>query len=515
MNWKFWERGGDERQQRGVSAGRRFMGAMRGGMFSSGTKAADKWPTFPTTPDAFITQSWVTLVSRSREQWSNNDYAKGFVRLIRQNVIGPQGVKMQAKVKNARGKLEQATNDALEADFADWGKKGNCDVTGKLSWRDCQCLAAETLARDGEFIVQLVFGDDAGPHGFALQFIDPMRLPVWRKEDRVRGSTNFIRHGIEFNKWGRPVAYHFTSDLIGSPEYYNVGAQGMIRIAAEHIIHEFIPEMVGMKRGIPWLATSLQRLRNLNLFEEAALQNARASAIHMGFITYREGTGPIPEDGDDSPLNFDFDHMAFRETPEGAEVTPWKGAFPDAETASFTKTQLRGASTGMGVPYNELANDLENVNFSSIRQNTLDSREHYMELQEFLIEAFVAPVRAAHLKWRLLGGKIKVGSKVLGADRLQQLSAVTFQPRRWTWIDPNADVKGKLEEVRGGLADPSDVIREQGRDPDTVFEGIAASIAAMKAAGIPEKYIDQFMQGTIAGNMKGKDKEPANDPSKT
>lgn len=508
MNWKFWQRSGEDHIGRRPSVGRRFMNGVRGGMFSGATAAADEWPTFPTTPDSFIAQNWIPLVSRSREQWSNNDYAKGFVRLIRQNVVGPQGVTMQAKVKNARGRLDKAINDALEADFAEWGEKGNCDVTGKLSWRDSQCLAAETLARDGEFVIRKVYGDDAGPHGFALQFIDPMRLPVWRKEDRVNGS-NFIRHGIEFNKWGRPIAYHFTSDLIGSPEYYNIGSQGMIRIDAEHIIHEFLPEMVGMKRGIPWLATALQRLRSLNLFEKAALQNARASAVHMGFITYTEGTGPVPEDGAD--LNFDFDHMSFREAPEGATITPWKGAFPDAETASFTKTQLRGASTGMGVPYNEIANDLENVNFSSIRQNTLDSREHYMELQQFLIDAFVAPIRDAHLKWRLLGGKIKIGNKVVGAERLQQCRAVSYQPRRWTWIDPNGDVEGKLKEVRGGLADPAGVIREQGRDPETVFEGIAASLDAMKAAGIPEKYIDLFMQGSIAGNMKGKSKEAAND----
>lgn len=487
--------------------GRTYMRGLAG-MFKAAQAGNDKWPSIPVPADSIVTQQQMALVARSREQWSNNDYVRAFVRLIRQNVVGPCGVTMQAKVTNARGRLDKNLNSALESDWEEFGRKGFCDVTGKLSWRAVQCLAVETAARDGEFIIRKVYGDDAGPHGFALQFIDPQRLPVWRQETRL-ASGGFIRNGIEFNRNGRPVAYHFTSDDYGETGFYSMAGRGFVRVPAQDVIHEFIVEMVGQKRGLPWTSSALFRLRNVNGFEDAAVQNARAGASKMGFIQYKEGFGPEPED--DTPVSIDAEPLSFHELPEGAEIADWSPQFPSNETATFLKSQLRGASSGMGVPYNELANDLEGVNFSSIRQLTLDAREHYKEIQEWLIESLVAPVREAHLAWRLLNGKIVVKGKPVTADRLPDCRKVSWQPRRWTWIDPNADVDGKLKEVRGGMADLSDVIRESGRDPETVFQGIAHTLEAMKSAGIPDDIVQLFFMGSIAGNAKpaAQAKEPA------
>ena len=46
-----------------------------------------------------------------------------------------------------------------------------------------------------------------------------------------------------------------------------------------------------------------------------------------------------------------------------------------------------------------------------------------------------------------------------------------------------------MTEIRAGLTSPSQVIREQGRDPDTVYQEIADSIEQMRANGIPEDFI--------------------------
>lgn len=462
------------------------------GLFKSAQQGNDKWTSTPTAPDAYIQLNHATLVARSRDQWANNDYVRAFVRLIRQNVVGPVGVTMQAKATTPRGKLDKDVNAALESDWCEWGELGNCDVTGELTWREIQCLAVETAARDGEFIVRKVFGADAGPHGFALQFIDPQRLPVWYENTKPHNG-GFIRHGIEFNSYGRPVAYHFLSTDESDNGFYSVSGRGFVRVPAGEIIHGFIREMVGQRRGLPWASTSLFRLRNVNGFEDASVQNARAGATKMGFIQYKEGFGPVAED--DTPVTVDAEPLHFQELPEGAEFKEFSPQFPSGETAMFVKSQLRGASSGMGVPYNELANDLEGVNFSSIRQLTLDAREHYKELQQWLIDHLVKPVREEHLRWRLLQGAVKVKGKPLAADKLATYRQCSWQPRRWQWIDPRADVDAALSSIRGGLTSISQVIREQGRDPETVFQEFAADLEAMKAAGIGDEVIHQFLFG--------------------
>lgn len=463
---------------------------------SSQAQANDTWTTTPVTPDAFIALHHPALVARSREQWSNNDYVRAFVRLVRQNIVGPQGVLLQSKAEKPRGGLDGEANKAIEADWSDWGQAGNCDVTGTLSWRAIQTLAIETAARDGEFVIRKIYGKDAGPHGFALQLIDPQRLSVRYENAKIDTEGGFIRHSIEYNRFGRPVAYHFASVDEWDAYYYSYAGRGFVRIPADEIIHRFVPEMVGQRRGLPWASTSLFRLHNLQGFEDASVQNARAGATKMGFIQWREGFGPEAEDDTDVASTIDAEPLSFHELPEGAEFKDFNPNYPSGEFQTFHKAMLRGASAGMGVLYNTLASDLEGVNFSSIRQGTLDEREHWKEMQQWLIEALCIPVFEAWLAYRLLAGGIKTKTgKPLPAAKLTEYKKVVWQPRRWAWIDPRADVDSALSSMRGGLISPSAIIREQGRDPETVFVEIAEDIKAMKAAGIEDEMIELFMTG--------------------
>ncbi|MDT9046768.1 phage portal protein, partial [Escherichia coli] len=78
----------------------------------------------------------------------------------------------------------------------------------------------------------------------------------------------FIRQGIEFNPFGRPVAYHFTSMDEWDAYYYSISGKGFVRIPAEQIIHGFVHEMVGQRRALPWASTSMFRVHHLQGLED-------------------------------------------------------------------------------------------------------------------------------------------------------------------------------------------------------------------------------------------------------
>ncbi|MGO4521124.1 phage portal protein [Dyella sp. 2RAF44] len=475
---------------------RRMMSRSLSSMFKSATVSPlDKWTATPISPDQFITQRQPILVARSREQWSNNDYVRNFIRLCKQNIVGDLGIKLQAKAKKSRGSLDTELNDALELAWSDFGKRGNCEVTGLLSWRALQELCVETAARDGEFILRKVYGADAGPMGFALQMIDPQRLSVRYENGRYDKSGNFVRQGIEFNRFGRPVAYHFGSTDEADSYYYSVNGRGFVRVPAEEIIHGYRQELVGQRRGLPWASTSLFRLHHLEGFESASVQNARASSTKLGFIKYRDGFGPEAEDDTNVADTINAEPLSWTELPEGAEIAEWNPTYPNGEYAVFAKSMLRGAAAGMGVTYPNLGCDLEGVSFSSIRQGTLDERDNWKTLQQWLIEQLVSPVFDAWLKVALLRGDIKVKGKAVLADKIAQCRNVSWQGRRWTWIDPRADVDAALNSIRGGLTSASQVIREMGRDPQEVFREIAEDLQQMKTAGIPNEIIELFING--------------------
>ena len=455
------------------------------------------WGTQPLTADDIINKNQRILVARSREQAANNDYAKKFLRMCRTNIVGPKGVLLQAKSVDDKGKLDSLANEAIELAFAKWGHKANCDVTGKLSWRAIQAACVNSVAKDGEFFVRLVFGNDAGQWGFALQVLDPQRCPVDMVEDRLNNG-NFIRQGIEFNRYGRPIAYYF-STVDESDENYRWAGRDFVRIPAAEVLHGFFDDMVGQKRGLPWMATSLFRMRQLGGMEESALINARAGANKMGFIEWEDGTNG-PEYDEDEELIIDSEPGEFQVLPQGARVKEWAPQYPNGEFAGFTKQMLRGMASGMGVAYNNLANDLEGVNFSSIRQGTLDERESWKELQEWLIENLHQPVFEAWLPRALLSGRITVKGRSLKPERIDRYSQVEWQPRRWAWIDPSADVTAAEKSKNNMLQSPGRIIREGGSDPDTVWRETASDLARQKehliAAGFTAEVAEKLVLGS-------------------
>lgn len=459
---------------------------------SNPDRLATAWGATPLSADEIIQRNQVTLVARSREQAANNDYMRSFLRMARQNIVGPKGVMLQAQAVNASGKLDTDANAAIEAGFSDWAKAENCDVTGKRSWRAIQANCVTTAAKDGEFMVRMIFGTDAGPWQFALQVLDPQRCPVWMNEERPPTGA-FIRQGIEFTRYGRPLAYYFsTTDETESD--YRWGGKHFVRVPADEIIHGFLEDMVGQKRGLPWAATALYRMRQLNAMEEAAIIKARTGANQMGFIEWDEGMGPDPDDED---LEIDSEPGEWRVLPTGARVKESNPQYPSGEYEPFYKRSLRGMAAGWGVLYNNLASDLEGVNFSSIRQGTLDEREHWKDLQEWLIETLVARVYAAWLPRALLQGRLVSRGRPLRPERIDRYSVVSWQARRWQWIDPRADVDAAESAKNNMLTSPGQIIREQGLDPHTVWAESARDIRAMIDAlvkeGIEDKKATEFV----------------------
>ena len=466
-------------------------------------RLSGSWPTEPLSADQIVMRNQRVLVARSREQAANNDYMKGYLRLVGLHVVGPQGIRLQSQAMGSSGKPDEPARRAVEKAWGEWGKPANCCVRGRRSWRAIQRLAARSAAMNGEFMIRIVRGKAGGPWSFALQVLDPQRCPVALVEHDLPGG-GYIRCGIEFTALGRPVAYLFsTTNEAEADRHY--GQRSYVRVPAEEIVHGFLEEFEGQSRGLPWAATAMWRMSMLSGFEKAALVNARVGAAKSGFFEWREGYEPQFEgEGADEgearePLSMEAEPGSFEELPVGLSFKEFSPSYPAGELAPFLKAMLRGASTGLGVAYNALANDLEGVNFSSIRQGVLDEREHWQELQEWFVEALCQPVFDAWLDVALLSGRIRINDVVpVQASRRAKYAAVRWQPRRWAWIDPVKDVKAARDAQLGLMSTPGQAIREAGGDPETVFREFKGDLDAMQAAGLPDWLIAQAFQSKTA-----------------
>ena len=456
----------------------------------------------PLSTDAIVDRNQRVLVAQSRQQATVNDYMKSYLRIVERNVVGANGVILQAQTKKADGKMDAAANAAIEEWWDKWCRAENCDVTGKRSFRRiCKALVG-SAARDGEFMVREVRGRDAGPMQYALQVLDPQRCPVDYNVDRLSGGR-FVRQGIEFNRAGRPLAYYFLADN-PAVSGYTFGGRSLDRVPAEQIIHGFVEDLLGQRRGLPWAATALWRLGMLDGFEKAALKNARTAASLGGFIEWEAGEGPdIDDDLADEELVFEAEEGLYQELPPGARIKNVPSQYPTGEFTPFHKAMLRGAGAGMGVSYVSFANDLEGVNFSSIRQGVLDERDHWMDLQEWLIEVLVDRVYRAALEPALLLGVVVGAGVRLRPENLNRHLAVRWQPRRWAWVDPTKDIAAEVTAKNNLLTSPSEIIQRRGGDPETVWKTYAQDIAGMRDAGVPDAFIMAAVLGVApASNPK-------------
>jgi capsid protein len=109
----------------------------------------------------------------------------------------------------------------------------------------------------------------------------------------------------------------------------------------------------------------------------------------------------------------------------------------------------------------------------------LSERDGWKIDQQFLIENFIDIVYMRWLRMFLLSGL-----SILPFSKIEKFDAAIWQPRRWQWVDPRADVQANLSAIAGLIKSPQEVIRENGGDPDDVLADIQAFSQAANAAGL-------------------------------
>jgi lambda family phage portal protein len=444
------------KRKRSTQAKRSFLGAEI-------SRLTDDWTTQTTSADSEIYSVLSVLRARSRDLAVNNEYGRRFLKLAMINVIGPNGIRLQAKAKNERGEFDTSDNQVLEDNFKRWCRKENASVDGKSSFLDIQNLIVISLMRDGEIFVRKVKGYD-NPFRYSLQLIEADFI-----DDRyndVLQNGNVVRMGIESNSWGKPVAYHALTRHPGD-RIRSSASSDRQRIPANEILHIYSPERCGQSRGIPALVAGMYGLKQLKGFIDAEVVAARISAQKLGFFTSPEGDGYQGDDEENGAPIMTGEPGTWEQLPSGMSVETFDVSHPNVNFSEFQKGILRGVASGFGVSYTSLGNDLEGVNFSSARVGMLEERETWKVLQQFMIEHFLTPIYEDWLTMFLA-----LPSTRLPPRKLDKFLKVEWQKRGWGWVDPLKEVRANVEAINSGIKSRQDVASEQGKDVEELFEQI-------------------------------------------
>lgn len=449
-----------KRTRVGRRMGRNYSGASKSRLFTDFIAPSN-------SADSNLKYQLGTLRDRSRDLARNNEYAKRFLNLIKTNVVGESGFTLQVRARNDDGQLDASGNTILENAFKAWGRMGSAEVSGRMSWLDCQRFTAEGLARDGEVFIKKI-RNPRFRNGFTIQFIEP-DLVDHEKNGHNEDNGNEIRMGVELDEFHRPVAYYILTDHPNDDFFATPRSRKHIRVPADQIIHVFMPSRTYQTRGEPFMAPAIAGLKMLGGYREAELVAARSAAAKFGVITTPSGDEYVGDDEtDDGVPIIDMEPGTYSQLPAGHEFQMIDPTHPTTAFADFESAVLRGIASGLNVSYTSLSNDLTGVSYSSIRQGTIEERDHYRLLQSFLIEHFCEPIFRA---W--LDAALDIGSIPIPINKFDKFSDnIHFRGRGFAWVDPQREISASVVGLQNGLLSMNDVAANYGRDVEELFTQI-------------------------------------------
>lgn len=441
------------------------------------------WTSGGSSANAEASTAIAALRNRSRDLVRNNPYANKCIATLTANSIGTGFmVKLPKKIQPL---------------WKNWTEY--CDADGQLDYYGLQSLIARSVYESGECLVRLRqrLPSDGFEVPLQLQVIEPDYLDSSRDNTKVSGG-GWIWGGIEFNAIGQRVAYWIFPEHPGEVASFRRKSFESNRVPAEYVQHIYEKTRPGQARGIPKLAASMMRIRDLDDYEEAELVRKGYEACFAAFVIGKDsgrtlGQSVLDSDGRRTET-LEAGMIAYI---DDSQDVKFGQPSPMGGYGEYTSVNLHAIAAGSGVTYGQLTGDMSRMNFSSARV-ALNEFRRLVEVWQWLtfIPMQATPTVRAFEKTARIAGKIK-----------GPLIDVDFTPPKWDYVNPTQEVAATRDEIAGGLASLSEKLRSRGYDPEQVFSEIGSDVESLsKAAGIPKELVFSIMF-----NAKSKDITPIQD----
>jgi lambda family phage portal protein len=433
-------------------------------------------------PNQLVQRGAYHLRNQARHLEQNHDIARGILRTLQNNIVGPSGIGIEPQPRKADGSIHVEYAALLREAWRDWQKKP--EVTHRNNWPKVQRLAVRAWMRDGEMFAQLLQGPIASlDHGTAV----PLSLELFESDlvplDYASGDK--IQQGIERNTWGRPVAYWVYKRHPGDTTR-GTGGNDIKRISADRVLHLAAIDRIGQMRGVSEFASVITRLEDIKDYEESERVAAKIAAMLTGYV--KRGTPDMidpatlsrDQNGNLQPRELQFaPGMIIDTLCVGEDIGLIDSNRPNTNLVAFRQGQLRAVAGGIGASYSSIARDY-NGTYSAQRQELVEQWVHYACLADDFTGQFVLPVWEAFVQSAALSGVVKMPRDVVP----ERADDCMFLAQSMPWIDPLKEANAWETLVRAGFASEVEVARRRGVNPMDVLEQIKTYRKAATDAGL-------------------------------
>lgn len=416
---------------------RKYDGASRG-------RRTANWYAPSTSASNETAQALTTLRNRMRDQVRNNPWASKAVNVVVANTVG-EGIRGTVRGRSS------GRSKALQDLWQLWAETGMCDATGRHNLYGLQQLAMRTIVESGEvLIIKEVRRGQRVP--VMLRVIEPDHLDTSKDAQQIGG--NRVMEGIEYDATGRPVAYYVFPEHPGDRVSYRDGQRDSVRVPADNVIHVFRQDRPGQNRGVPWGASIMVRLKDLDDYEDAQLLRQKIAACFSAFVTDIDGV----QNGQQLSISDKIEPGSIEILPPGRSI---QFATPPAAQgySEYMRSMLHSIASGFGITYESLTGDLSQVNFSSARMGWLEFQRN---LDQWRWNMLIPQMLGRVWEW------FQQGAVLTGADA--DLATMEWTAPRREMIDPGKEIAAMRDAVRAGFCSLSEAQRMLGYDPAKLLE---------------------------------------------
>jgi lambda family phage portal protein len=430
------------------------------------------------------------LLARARELVVTNGYAANSCEAFAANLVGdgikPSSLIEDAEVRDRVQRLWLAWTDAADAD-------------GLTDFYGLQAMIAREMFVAGECFVRLRSRrpEDGLPVPLHLQLLQSEMLPLDKTATPADGRP--IRCGIEFDRIGRRVAYHFRRRHPGDATDRSDPLPETVRVPADEVLHIYRPIDAGQIRGLPHVAPAMVRLFLLDQYDDAELERKKTAAMFAGFITKtapEEALLGEIEAADDGSATASLEPGTMQVLLPGEDVKFSSPADVGGGYEAFQYRTLLGVSASLGLPYHLVTGDVRQANYSSLRAELVEFRRRIEQLQHGVMAyQLCRPVWSRWLDAAVLAGALELPQYARAPGRYR---AVQWIPPRWDWVDPLKDIQAQVLAIEAGLVSRRKAVEATGYDIEEIDRENATDAARAAALGLTYRTSPGETQGSRA-----------------
>jgi lambda family phage portal protein len=467
-------------------------------------RGRSKWIPGQGSADSDTLDDLPMLRDRSRDLNRSNGYAAGVTGTMTTNVAGtghtPQskidvdGLKAKG-VTLSENRIAEA-QVAIERGWRKWAHSHVCDSRNRLHFFEIENLVERESLEAGDcFILPLMLdrhGPPPRPYSLALEIVEADRVDT--PTDKSTEKT--IRSGVALGSRGEPTAYWVMREHPGdssrycsglgksSSEFNEIPAWG--KAGRPNVLHHYHVLRSGQTRGVPLFTPVMEFIRHLAQYMEAEQWAKRMEAC-IGLIiksadAFDVASAYSTETDSESKRVQDFEPGMTWYLDPGQELTPFNPQRPGNSFEPFTRLILRAISTGLGLPYELVAKDFSESNYSNMRAALLEARRLFRYRQRVLISHLGQPAWDMLIEEMVLRGEVALPNFYRCRE---EYTRARWIPCGWQWIDPLKEVQASRLAVEAGLSTHADELAAHGKDVDEVIEENSRVYKVMRERGLP------------------------------